>query len=417
MKRLIALLPILALGCGGTEEPVPGTNPPVAPPVAPPPGVVPPPVVHPTTVEEISLGLESRALPTELQSDPTLSIGALPSGVTIAGGAGGLFEIGSDSFTRISQSAVTSIARHQDAGLVVAAQDELFVFDGALRPSPIAEVLGTEKARSLAKHGADLWIGTDSGLWLYQDAELSRFEGMTGVFAIDTYDGASMLMVLEGSAHKALRVDGGAWSAQALDDEITLDRAAIGPGGRIFGVKDGALFERVKLEDKVVWRAVSFSIDMSSPGATGIEAAATDPSTGSLWIADASSLWRIETAEGRVSKVARPASLGRVITARVTADGALWLGDGSSLHRVGNAGAPVGWEAAIQPFAEANCLRCHASVGGVARPSLDTYEAWSSNIDRIIRALDEGRMPADRQPLRNGTVDLVKKWRDDGLRP
>lgn len=404
------------IGCG-VEEPPPQNPPPNNNNNNNPPITVPPPVVRPASVDEVTLGLESRTLPAQLVNDATVDVGVLAGGVTVIGGAQGLFEIGSGGFTQIDTNAVHAVAEYAPAGLVIATSAGLQVFDGALQLSPIQEVLMSETVEALAERGAELWIGTSAGLWIYDGAELVRFDGMSAVNSIHTYSSASAVVVHEGSAHKALRFENGAWNTQTLGDELAIERGILGPNGRIFGLKAGALFERVKVGEKVAWRAHSLSAATDSPGATGIQAWAIDPSTGALWIVGADSLYRIETSDGRVSKVSRPQNLGAVIAARVTLDGGLWLSDGTSLHRVGNAGEPANYASNIVPFAEANCIRCHATVGGIARPPLDTFESWVANIGKIITVLDEGRMPADQQPLRNGTVELIKKWRDDGLRP
>ena len=76
----------------------------------------------------------------------------------------------------------------------------------------------------------------------------------------------------------------------------------------------------------------------------------------------------------------------------------------------------LGYAANIVPFYQANCAVCHSVAAGIGRPSLDTYEDWSTNVARIIAAVQEGRMPNNGRQLTGGTVDLIKKWRDGGLR-
>lgn len=418
MQRLPVLLALGLAACGGVidEPPVePPAGPPATPPQDPPPGT-PPPVVRPVAVEDVTLEVQTHTLPAALQSDATLQLGVLPSGVTVAGGAGGLFEVGASGFTAISELAVHGIAPHE-LHLVIATSDGLRVFDGEMVPSPLDGVLATERPQSLASRDEELWIGTSGGLWIHHQGRLSRFEGMSMVDEISTFDGASTVLVHEAGEHQAVRLEEGRWSAQNLSEELAITESALGPGGRIFGLKDGALLERVSLSGKAAWRSVALSTAENATVARDIQGLASDPGSGALWIVAPDAIYRLDTAGGRLAKIARPAGLGPVIAARAVAGGALWVTDGSTLHRIGNAGPPVSWAESIDRFAESNCVRCHASTGGIALPSLDTHEAWVANIDRILAALTAGRMPADQQPLRDGTIDLVRKWRDDGLRP
>jgi hypothetical protein len=374
-------------------------------------------VVRPIAVETVTLGLETFTLPAGLAADATLVVGHLAT-VTVVGGAGGLYELGSGGLSQLDAVPVKAIAVLDDGTMAVANAAGISIFDGTLRSSPLTTELDGHGVTTLAARDGELWIGTDAGLYRWSGGNLVSFEGMQAVRTIDTYDGAPAIVVGEGTgSHKALRFDASSWSAQVLDDERQLDRGVPGPGGRIFGLVAGALLERVTLEgNKVAWRAVALAAGADAPGATGIQAVAVDPGSGAIWFADAAELSRIDTAAGRVSKIARPSGFGAVIAARVTKDGALWISDGTTLARVGNAGDPVAFEPAIANFASENCLRCHAAANGIARPSLDLYADWVTNIDKIITALEQERMPADRQPLRGGTIDLIRRWRDDGLR-
>jgi hypothetical protein len=103
-----------------------------------------------------------------------------------------------------------------------------------------------------------------------------------------------------------------------------------------------------------------------------------------------------------------------VTTMTVTADGAVWISDGTILRRFGNAGRPATWDDDISAFAVNNCIRCHAPLK-IAHP-LDTYEAWIGEIDKIVAQLEARTMPQDGAALVGGTVDLVRRWRDEGLR-
>lgn len=161
--------------------------------------------------------------------------------------------------------------------------------------------------------------------------------------------------------------------------------------------------------DLVRYRPIALT-PTAEAGATSITGLVVDPSTGFVW-AIGPVLARLEN--GRTSLLVPPAELGVPTTITVTTDGALWLGDGARLVRIGNQGPPVTW-AEIEPFHQANCQRCHAPLG-TGHP-LETYEVWSSEIDAIVTAVEAGRMPQDGRALTGGTVELLRRWRADGLR-
>jgi hypothetical protein len=103
----------------------------------------------------------------------------------------------------------------------------------------------------------------------------------------------------------------------------------------------------------------------------------------------------------------------RALKAIATPDRALWIADGSALWRLAREGdRPASYEAAIAPFFDANCSRCHTPPG--TAHSFGSYEAWVRDIDKIIDAVKTGR-PADQRPLINGDTALLERWRDAGF--
>jgi len=100
---------------------------------------------------------------------------------------------------------------------------------------------------------------------------------------------------------------------------------------------------------------------------------------------------------------------------RVSADGGLWLGDGRSLARVGSEGPPIGYASHIAPMSSASCDGCHKALG-TAPMVLTSYAAWVEYVDRAIVRMDARTMPPMGSTLSGGTVEVVRRWRDDGLR-
>ena len=75
---------------------------------------------------------------------------------------------------------------------------------------------------------------------------------------------------------------------------------------------------------------------------------------------------------------------------------------------------PVTWDDDVQPLMAARCKRCHGSHGSAHR--MDDLPLWREEIELILSALRDGRMPLPpNPPLTPDQVDLVVQWRDDGL--
>lgn len=395
------LLLLTAAACGGTE--------PQPPPVQP----AETPIVRPASVDTISLGLSTFTLPPELAGDSTLSVAELASSGVLVGGRGGLFAASDGVLTPIDSAPVRALAALEGHGIVVAGAAGLSLFDGSLQAPELAEALAGQELSALATRGGELWIGASGQLYRYTDGALESFAALPGVTTISTHSGASALVLEDGSgAITALRDDGGSFSMQPLGEEVSASAVVAASGDVLLALAGGALYARVDVDDgAVAWRPVALEASAEAVGASGVEAVTVDPTSGAAWITGGAVLSRLD--RGRVAVVERPAGLGVVSASAVTLDGALWLSDGAQLVRLGSDRPPVAY-AEIAAFSESNCDRCHRSLG-VAHP-LDSYEAWAAEVDRIVSAIDEGRMPQDGAPLIGGTVELVKRWRADGLR-
>lgn len=398
MRRLFAPSLLLA-ACGGGVDPV---DPPA-------PIQGPAPLVLPTASAEITLAQANYALPEALRQQP-LQVATLPGVSTLVGGQGGLYEATADGLVLIDAAPVVGLATYGER-IVVAHPDHVSVWHGTLEPSGLSEALAGRTLSTLGSDGVRLYVGTEEGLEKIEDGRRVHFATMPSPRALSLYEGGAYLVVTDGAgAISALRDGQGVVDQQELTAEKALAQVAPGAGDRLYALADGALLERQPADaGRVRYRAVALSPGAEA-GATSLSALATDPSTGFVWAIGAV-LARLEN--GRVSLLPAPAELSSTLnTVTVTVDGALWLSDGVRLVRIGNEGPKVTWPE-IQAFHVDNCQRCHAPLG--TGHLLETYEAWTAEIDRIVDAVELGRMPQDQRPLIGGTVELLRRWRADGL--
>lgn len=397
-SRLLALLgfPLFA-ACGGPAE---TESPPAAD-----------TVVRPSRIDALDVAVQTHALPDGLRDDATLSIAALDGGVTLIGGAAGLYTLDGTGFREVAGGAVTGLAVTEE-GTVVGRSDGLHIYDGDLTLSPLSERLGGG-VTAVALRGTELFLGTDEALFLLADGGLYAFDELGAVRQIAASADNRTLIVDRDDETLRLKEEDGVWSRHALTSEVALD--AVVPAGpdRIFAAAVGLLVERVSLEDGAAWRPVALTAEKEDTGASGIEAISVEPASGRLWVVTRDSVARLYG--DAVALRERPPGLGAALAARATRDGAVWISDGTNLVRVGSDQPPVTWSDDVRAFSADNCERCHIPLG-VGHP-LDTYEAWTAEVDRIIDALEQERMPQDGAVLVGGTADLIRRWKADGLLP
>ncbi len=82
--------------------------------------------------------------------------------------------------------------------------------------------------------------------------------------------------------------------------------------------------------------------------------------------------------------------------------------------------ALVSYDANVAPILSANCMPCHFPDKGGNKKPLDSYNAASSQIDEVLRRIqlnptDRGFMPFKHPRLSDSTINVMKKWKDDGL--
>ena len=362
------------------------------------------PVVRPAAVRSETRPVEAL----DVAASADLRAVATADGLTVVGSRHGLYTLDAGGVAaRVDARPVVALAALASGGALVAMSDGLFVYDGAtLEESP----LEVAPVRALATRGVDVWVATADEVLAIGPTTLDRF-ALGGVREIIASAGAGMV-VLRGDAVHVLRATGeGGWAQRAGGDEpaTVLTPAADG----LFGLVDGVLSLRQDEADGAAWRPVALTDDPQDAGAHA-QALAVDPASGALWVLTAAALVRVVGDErAHLERPDAPAS------PRLAVDqaGALWLFEDDGVTRLPaevRPDAPT-WEDDIEPFAEANCVRCHGDIG--TAPPMHTFDHWVERAERIVARLDAGDMPADRQPLVGGDVRLVRAWLNGGLQP
>jgi hypothetical protein len=364
-----------------------------------------PEVVRPATVVTETRDTARFALPDGFDAN-TLHVSTLQDGTALVAGPGGLLRLVGGALQPVDDAPAWGVAAAGE-GALIATPDGLRYWDGASQPSPLGDAVGDATVRVLATRGDEIWLGGDAGIWRLSGDALDRFDVPGPVTAIAAAAGADHVVAsFADGPDLALRASADAWTQHAFSDE-PVEHVVPGPGARLFGRSGGRLLERVATDGEAVWRPVALTPD--GDAVTDLDALVPDPAAGALWVLTGGALARIE-AERTVTGE-RPS--GTVVGA--TADGSIWLVDGTDLVRATPAhevAAPT-WSADVQPFAAANCDRCHGPLG--TAPPMNTYEEWVDRVDRIVERLGDGSMPSDRRPLTGGDVDLVRRWREGGL--
>lgn len=371
----------LLMACGGTTETeAPGP-------------------IRPVSTSVRTLDASRYELPEVLRGGP-VHVGSGGAGELFVGGTAGLFRWDIDRFVEVTATPVQAIAGD------VIATDELSVLSTTLERSPLTDDIDGAVG-AMAWRGDELWLATASMVYRYVEGDgLYEFDGLTGVTGLSAFSGSAVVFTTA-NGPLALREDGSGFTERDLSAE-TGGTVVPSHAGRFLASENGALLERTVVDDFVMWRGVALTMD--GPAATDVRFLLADPATGASIAITDSNLYRLEGGAVFESSFEDAA----LTQASVTRDGAVWLGDGTSLWRYAEI-ETVTYAEHIAPFFEANCERCHTAVG-TAR-ALDTFESWTENVDAIVAQLEERKMPADGMPLVGGGIDLVKRWKTDGLQP
>jgi hypothetical protein len=68
----------------------------------------------------------------------------------------------------------------------------------------------------------------------------------------------------------------------------------------------------------------------------------------------------------------------------------------------------------IEPIMKNNCTECHSASSLDQFPPLDSYQDVKYYIEDIINRTEDGSMPQS-GPLPSSTINVIKKWRDNGM--
>lgn len=74
----------------------------------------------------------------------------------------------------------------------------------------------------------------------------------------------------------------------------------------------------------------------------------------------------------------------------------------------------------VKAIIDANCIGCHGNSNPLANLSLTNYNQVKAEIDDVIDRIEraqgaQGMMPQSGTRLPQSSIDIIKKWRDDGL--
>lgn len=330
---------------------------------------------------------------------------------TLIGTAGGLFTLTTAGLMQMHTTPVVGLAVHQDIVLVAHA-DHLHIWHGnGLTRSPLSDAFGEATITGLIVRDETLWISTDAGLFQFNNDEVMTLMDALDVRTVNGGGAATYLTGMIGEDDSVLALQPGDDSWQLLDFGSG-PFEVIKPGDEsLFGLLDGVIHRYVTDADNAVWRQVAIETDSSS--GHPVETLETSDG-GQLWGITSDSLFQYS--RGVLTQVTRSDEL-HPSQLRVDLTGTAWLSDGTRLSAYfedAPATREISWAASIGPFAEANCTRCHGALG-TAR-ELHSQEQWVSEIDSIIRVVEDGEMPADNQPLELGDAALLRAWKDGGLR-
>ncbi len=378
MRRFTVLLVVVLGGCGDEETSIAEVE-----------------VARPTSVDT-----ETRPIEAVDVSGAHVAV-STTDGLTLVGGDQGLFRLENDgTATEIDPSPVLGLAALTGGGALVANANGLLFYDGEGLES---SALAVSAVNALATRGDTVWLATDAELLAIDETTLLRL-AIPGVERIVASAG-SPFVVLDDA--RVLRDADGTWEALDLGAEPAVQLTPTADG--LFGVVDGALSQRITEGEGAAWRPVALGNDDDGEGALQL---GVDPTSGALWVLTADALIRVEG--DRRTRLERPASPASP-TLTIDRTGVVWLYGADAVTRLPVEALPDAptWDAEIEAFSLANCQRCHGDLG--TAPPMHTFEHWVDRADRIIDRLEAGDMPADRQPLTNGDLDLIRAWRNGGL--
>ena len=398
---LVASATMIAFGCNGDLGDIPG-----------------PTVITPKrVVEDTTLPVTSYALPDDLTSDPTISLGQY-RGILLAGGKKGLYShTGNGKWKQLDDQPVVDIAWQTEpssdyAVLLIAHPDGFHRFDGTLRDSPLYGFLRGGNVKTVQATTNDrVWIGTDRALWLLDGHDLLQFSGVVGATHISTFgdSGQAVIRTIDGAVVVLRRNNDKTWSLGDLgaSDQQRADEVISSRDGSYFRRDKSTLMKRYVDDHGTRW--LPYQITAERP--LTVESVSTDPVTGSTWIVSDGDLFRIDGESAL--RVNRPKNVGATTSAHVLSGGALYVATENQAIRIGHENA-VTYTRDIADGIDRHCISCHKS-GGQASFALDSYSALVEYADAAIDAMRAGQMPPTGTPDQD-LIGQLELWRASGYR-
>ncbi len=324
------------------------------------------------------------------------SVAAWPGG-WVAEGPDGLRRFDGDEISALGEGPLgLSAAVPFGGGVLLASSTGLWFFgDGAPALSPLNDAVAG--ALDLAVRGDELWTAGAQGVHRWRAGELVsvRLGGAAPGAARMAMSGPNVWVLADGVLWR-LWEEGGGWSAQiALASPDFVARwVAAGPSGDAW-LSDGGRVVRVSPDD-----AFAYAL----PEHVGLAAAGDD-----VWVWGEDALWRWSG-----DALWPAAGVGGVTGVVALGSGSALVVGATGLVRIsGDAppSAPVPtWSADVQPLFEAACEMCHGARSNARR--LETREAFAADIDSILTAVREARMPLPpNEPLTAGDIEMLDRWR------
>jgi len=366
-------------------------------------------VIRPSALE--TLALETDIYPHNITGN-LLAVASSKALGTLIASTSGLYQVGTNGVSTISEDSILGLAPYGEA-FIFASENTISIWDGNIIDAGLNLFFEGHTFTALEIFDDTIWIATNQGTYLHQAQGLLEFPELTNILSITSFSGANIIVLEDKSGFVyMLEKDGDDYFGQSIQDEL-VSSALVGMQNTIFGRAAGTLLQRVPLttQNTVSWRPVALTTEPDDPGEQGVMQMATDPQTGATWVRTQTSLKRLQ--QDRVYNQPLPSEHATLVG--ITEDASVWLADETSLYKLQGSDDPVTFAGDILGFQETNCSECHAP-GGPAH-TIDTYEQWVSEIDNIIQVIEDGTMPAGGRELQGGTVQLLYKWLEDGLRP
>jgi hypothetical protein len=366
-------------------------------------------VIRPASSEALSL--TTSTYPHDIEETPRAVASSRSLGTMVASSSG-LYQLGTSGAAAISDESIVGLSSYGEAFLY-ASQSSISIWDGDIIDSGLNEFFDGQTFTGLAVFEDNIWIATQEGVYLHQPGGLIQFPELANVYHFSSFSGAAQIVLsaTDGSSYLLENQDGN-YSGQSLAAE-PVSQALVGMQNSILAHHEGALMQRMPgdAENTVSWHPVALTTDAEDFGEQGVMQMLTDPQTGATWLRTQTNISRLQ--QGRVYTQALPSPTATLIG--IADDASLWLTDDTAIYKLEGTANPVTFTGDVQAFTDTNCADCH-SQGGSAH-EIHSYEQWAAEIEKIIEVIEDGTMPAGGRELQGGTVQLLYKWLEDGLRP